>query len=135
VFSQVLKGCQLTSYSVSQLNEVQIIIVPNLFCGLLGVQNLFCGLLFVPNLFCGLTGMPVILRFYFLDITVRHEIGKRYINFQILCNTHIYKVFCITILIKKQRLILCGTLWHSVFSVLKNFFEIDFSLHSILLNY
>ena len=41
------------SYSVSRLNEVQIIIVPNLFCGLLGVQNLFCGLIFVPNLFCG----------------------------------------------------------------------------------
>jgi len=39
---------------------------------------LFCGRIFVPNLFCGRIGMPVILRFDFLDITVRHEIGKRY---------------------------------------------------------
>jgi|GEM_PF-6162947 len=55
-----------------------LIFVPNLFCGLIFVPNLFCGPLGVQNLFCGLTGMPVILRFYFLDITVRHEIGKRY---------------------------------------------------------
>jgi len=54
--------------------------VQNLFCGLLGVQNLFCGLLGVQNLFCGRIGMHVILRFDFLDITVRHEIGKRYIS-------------------------------------------------------
>ncbi len=60
------------------MNEVQIIIVP----------NLFCGPLFKPNLFCGPLGMHVILlpsfqtkfilRFDFLSITVRHEIGKRY---------------------------------------------------------
>jgi len=41
-------------YSVSQLNEVQIILVKNLFCGLILVKNLFCGLILVKNLFCGL---------------------------------------------------------------------------------
>ncbi|EDN72736.1 hypothetical protein BGS_1288 [Beggiatoa sp. SS] len=34
----------------------------------------------VQNLFCGFWSAKFILRFDFLDITVRHEIGKRYIN-------------------------------------------------------
>jgi len=53
--------------------STNFILVQNLFCrGAIGVQNLFCGRIDFRSKF--------ILRFYFLNITVRDDIGKRYIN-------------------------------------------------------
>jgi len=56
--------------------------VQNLFCGWSAkfILRLECKIYFavgVQNLFCGWSA-KFILRFDFLDITVRHEIGKRY---------------------------------------------------------